>query len=57
MIQGIIVTIIFLLAVAYLGWVIYKQFQAKSGCATGCGKCGVVDFKKMEVQVAKKDTH
>jgi hypothetical protein len=49
MIQGLLVVLIFLGAVVYLGWVIYKQLHAKSACATGCGKCSVaVDFKKIE---------
>jgi hypothetical protein len=26
-------------AVFYLGRTVYKSFQAKNACATGCGKC------------------
>jgi hypothetical protein len=48
MIQGLLVAIIFVGSVAYLGWMVYRQFQAKSACATGCGKCNVVDFNKIE---------
>jgi len=51
MIQGILVGLIFLGAVAYLGRIIYKQLQAKSGCATACAKCSVVDFKKIEADL------
>jgi hypothetical protein len=51
MVQGILVGLIFLGAVAYLGYVIYQQLQSKAACATGCGKCSVVDFKKIEVDL------
>jgi hypothetical protein len=54
MIQGILVGLIFLGAVAYLGRIIYKQLQVKSACATGCGKCSVVDFKKLETDLKAK---
>ena len=55
MIQGVLITIIFLAAVAYLGKVIYQQFQLKSACASGCGKCSVIDFKKIEAELVKKE--
>lgn len=54
MIQEIAVGIIFLGALAYLGRIVYKQFQAKSACATGCAKCGAVDFKKIEADLKMK---
>lgn len=54
MLQQIIVILIFLGALTYVGWMIYKSFQAKSGCATGCGKCGAVDFQKIEAQIKKE---
>lgn len=54
MIQAILVGLIFLGAVAYLGWIIYKQLQANATCATGCGKCSVVDFKKIEQELKAK---
>lgn len=54
MLQQIALILIFLGAVAYLGLIIYKSFQAKSGCATGCGKCGAVDFSKIEQQIREK---
>jgi hypothetical protein len=34
---------------------IYRQFQAKSACATGCGKCSAVDFKKIEAELKAKN--
>ena len=42
MAQQIIIILIFLAAVAYLVTVVVRQFRAKSGCASGCGKCGVI---------------
>ncbi len=54
MIQLIIVLIVFLGAVAYVGNLIYKSFKADSACSSGCGKCGAVDFKKIEAQIKSK---
>jgi dTDP-4-dehydrorhamnose reductase len=51
MIQSIIVILLFAGALGYLGWVISKQLQAKSSCATGCGKCNVFDPNKIEKQI------
>ncbi|SKC71861.1 FeoB-associated Cys-rich membrane protein [Ohtaekwangia koreensis] len=54
MIQSLIVGFIFLLAVVYVGRLIYKNFQSKSVCESGCGKCGAVDFNKIEKQLREK---
>jgi hypothetical protein len=54
MIQEILLAIIFTGALAYLGRVVYRQFQAKSACASGCGKCSVVDFQKIEADLKSK---
>jgi len=54
MIQQILIILIFAAAVVYLGITVYKAFAAKSGCASGCGKCGVIDFKKIEKQIAER---
>jgi len=54
MIQQVIVILIFLGAVFYVGRLIYKSLQAGSACATGCGKCGAVDFNKIEKQLKEK---
>jgi hypothetical protein len=54
MIQSLIVGLIFLLALFYVGRLIYKSFQAKSTCDSGCGKCGAVDFNKIEKQLRQK---
>jgi len=50
MVQQILTAILFVVALLYVGRLIYKSFQAKS-CATGCGKCGAVDFSKIEAQL------
>jgi bacterioferritin-associated ferredoxin len=54
MAQTLLVIALFITALAYLGRLIYKQLQAKSACATGCGKCSVIDFKKIETDMLKK---
>lgn len=54
MIQEILLAIIFTGALVYLGRVVYRQFQLKSACATGCGKCNVVDFNKIEADLKAK---
>lgn len=53
MIQQILVVIIFTIALFYIGRLIYRNFQAKSACSSGCGKCGI-DFEKIEQQLEKK---
>ena len=52
-IQEIAIGIIFLTALAYVGRLMYKSFQAKHACTTGCGKCGAEDLSKMEEQISK----
>jgi hypothetical protein len=54
MIQEVLITLFFVAAVIYLGTIVYKSFSAKSGCASGCGKCGAIDFKKIEKQLKEK---
>lgn len=54
MVQEILVGIVFAGAVFYVGQLIYKSLQSKSACTTGCGKCGAVDFQKIESQLKKK---
>jgi hypothetical protein len=55
MLQQAFIVVIFVAAIIYLGSVIYKIFRAKSGCASGCGKCGAVDFSKIEQQIREKN--
>lgn len=52
--QEILLVVVFVAALSYLGFIVYKSFQAKSGCASGCGKCGAVDFAKIEKQLKEK---
>jgi hypothetical protein len=33
---------------------VYKAFKSKTVCDTGCGKCGAVDFAKIEQQLKEK---
>ena len=54
MIQEILVAFVFVGALAFVGQALYKQFQAKNGCASNCGKCGAVDFKKIEAEIKSK---
>jgi hypothetical protein len=54
MLQQIIIGILFLGALAYVGRLIYRSFQAKATCSTGCGKCGAVDFAKIEKEIQMK---
>jgi bacterioferritin-associated ferredoxin len=39
MIQNIFILLALSGAVVYISRIIYKSFQSKNGCATGCGKC------------------
>jgi len=54
MLQQILVGVLFLGSLAYVGRLIYQSLQAKSGCATGCGKCGTLDINKIEAQIKKQ---
>jgi short subunit dehydrogenase-like uncharacterized protein len=50
-IQEIFITILFIGATGYVGRLIYRSFQAKHACSTGCGKCSV-DNVSLEEQMA-----
>jgi hypothetical protein len=54
MLQNILVAIIFITAVAYLLRMAYRTFFTKTECASGCGKCGAVDFSKIEKELKQK---
>lgn len=54
MMQHIIIGLIFIAAVIYLGRLVYRSFRSGSACETGCGKCGAVDFTKLEKQLKEK---
>jgi hypothetical protein len=51
MLQSIIVVLLFLAAVVYAGRLVYKTFFSNAACSSGCGKCGAVDFRKIEQQL------
>jgi hypothetical protein len=51
MLQQIVIGFVFLMAVFYVGRLVYRSFRAKSACDTGCGKCSAVDFNKIEAQI------
>ncbi|GAB3824974.1 FeoB-associated Cys-rich membrane protein [Pontibacter rugosus] len=55
MIQQLIILLIFLVAVAYMGRMLYRSFAASSGCAKGCGSCGSIDFNKIQKELEKKN--
>ncbi|MBT1698933.1 FeoB-associated Cys-rich membrane protein [Fulvivirgaceae bacterium PWU4] len=54
MMQQIIIGLIFIAAVIYLVRLVYRNFRSGSACETGCGKCGAVDFAKLEKQLKEK---
>lgn len=50
MIQQILLVLAFLGAVAYLVRLLIRQFRAETGCASGCGKCGL-DVKAIHARL------
>jgi hypothetical protein len=54
--QQVLIGLIFTGAIAYIGSLVYRSFRSKAGCASGCGKCGSIDFAKIERQVKEKET-
>jgi hypothetical protein len=54
MVQQILLFMLFSAALFYLGRLGYRAFSSKSaGCASGCAKCGAVDFQKIEAQLKR----
>lgn len=47
-IQEIIIGLIFLAAIGYVGRLLYRSFQAKNACSSGCGKCAATDLEKID---------
>jgi hypothetical protein len=45
--QFILVILVFLLAIIYIGRMVYKSISNKKGCASNCGKCAV-DFSGLK---------
>jgi hypothetical protein len=56
MIQTAVIILLFSAAIFFLGRLLYRSFQAKAACATGCGKCGAIDFDKIEKQIKASAT-
>lgn len=54
MVQQIIILLVFIAALAYIGRMLYRNFAAKSGCASGCGSCSTIDFNKIQKELEKK---
>ena len=54
--ENLIIILIFLLAIVYLGNLVYKNFNPKNkaGCAKGCGSCGAIDFDKIALEIESK---
>jgi hypothetical protein len=48
MLQGFLVVLVFLAAAFYLGRMVFRSFQAKNVCASGCAKCGAADLEKVK---------
>ena len=46
-VQPLLVTILFLAAVAYLGRLVYQSFKGKAHCASGCNACSSFDPDKV----------
>ncbi|MFD2246769.1 FeoB-associated Cys-rich membrane protein [Pontibacter ruber] len=55
MVQELIILLIFIAASAYIGRMLYRVFSAKGdGCASGCGGCSSIDFKKIQQEMDRK---
>ena len=53
MIQEVIIGIVFLAALAYVSTLVFRNFNSKEGCESGCGKCSVADLQKLEAEIKK----
>lgn len=51
--QLAIIAILFLSALAYLGYAVYKNFRADAGCSSGCTSCGI-DISKIKKELEQK---
>jgi len=51
-IQEIIIAIVFLSSLGFVARLVYKSFQAKRACSSGCGKCSAVDFVALEKKIS-----
>lgn len=53
MVQDVIVFLLFVGALVYIGYLLYQNFRPGSGCASGCGSCGI-DIAKIRKQLEEK---
>jgi hypothetical protein len=53
MVQFIIIGVLLVAALAYLWRMVYRSFQGRTHCETGCGKCGEIE-KSLEGLPLKK---
>ena len=54
MVQEVIVCLLFIMALAYVGRLLYSSFRpGKSSCAKGCGSCSALDVDKLEALASK----
>ena len=51
-IQEVLLVAIFVLALLYIGRMVYRNLTSDKGCASNCGKCGV-DFSKIKIPEQK----
>jgi bacterioferritin-associated ferredoxin len=51
-IQEILLAAIFILALLFLGRMVYRSLNSDKGCASNCGKCGA-DFSKIKIPEKK----
>jgi hypothetical protein len=56
MIQQIIISLLFISAALYLGRMLYRSFQSKNACESGCGKCHSADIDKMAKAIERADS-
>lgn len=54
-VQEIIVILIFAVALAYLGRLLYRNFTTDAGCPKGCGSCSTVDVEKIKQQIRERE--
>ncbi len=47
MLQQVLVGLIFFAALGFLARLLLRNFRAKEGCASGCGKCEVAVKPKL----------
>jgi hypothetical protein len=54
--ENILIGFIFLLAIGYLGSLVFQNFNPKNkaGCAKGCGSCGAIDFDKISAKMESR---